>query len=1040
MRIHRLRVQAFGPFAGVEEVDVDALAAPGVFLLHGPTGAGKTSVLDAVCYALYGGVPGARRAAPAARLRSDHAPPDLAAEVTAEISVGGRRFAVTRRPEHVRSRRRGSGTTTDPATTLLIELVDGRWVSRSSRNDEASQLLTDVLGMGLEQFVKVVLLPQGDFAAFLRSPDAGRGEVLQRLFDTGRFLDVETWLREQRRALTAAVDAADAGVGRLLARAAEAASAVLPGAATGDEAPVGRPPTQSSLVAATEDAVVHVERLLAAATVAHDVRTRAGDEAAAARDDARAASAAASADAERATRVARALSGRAALLADAVRVADVASELSRARAAAAVTGHLESAGLTHGRLSRAAAALLSAEQAVDASEHGGPESALDDDALAWRVRALREDVLRLEDLALVESELAGRRRRVHELRRSVAEQRRLVAVEDDAARERARERDGLLVGRPALVDTATPAAARDAAAEAAEAVHRRAVEAVGLGHQLARARERADARTRAALAAREDWLDVREARLAGMAAELAASLTVDGPCPVCGSREHPAPAPADPTRVTAEDEEAGRTRSDLAESDRDAAARDVVALAVRYDAAQAGAGGRDADDCAAALAEARRRAGQARRATEALVSVDARLRALADLDIESAAGRALAREKEAAGGAELRVAEGEARRLATRVDDARGDHPTLAHRRSQTAATAEVLDALLRARTAAAGARDAVAAADAAATAAAARAGFRGTDAARAAVRTLEVVAGLQRTVDTHASALAAVTAQLDADGATDLGSDPSTASRSAAAARVAAVAAEVAAARRREELADADTDADATRTALAVADRSARSLRDCLDQVAADVAATGPLRRRLEVLTEVSGCVDGTGPGNALRMRLSSFVLAARLEQVAAAASTRLLATSGGRYSLVHSDAPARHGARSGLGLRVVDAWTGSERETGSLSGGETFLASLALALGLADVVQAEAGGTAIETLFVDEGFGTLDEEALEEVMAVLDGLREGGRVVGLVSHVAELQQRVTSRLEVVKGRQGSTLVSHTASSAPASVGGTAA
>jgi exonuclease SbcC len=132
----------------------------------------------------------------------------------------------------------------------------------------------------------------------------------------------------------------------------------------------------------------------------------------------------------------------------------------------------------------------------------------------------------------------------------------------------------------------------------------------------------------------------------------------------------------------------------------------------------------------------------------------------------------------------------------------------------------------------------------------------------------------------------------------------------------------------------------------------------------------------------------------------------------------------SDGRYALVHSDERVKGGGRSGLGLRVVDAWTGVERETSTLSGGESFLASLALALGLADVVQAEAAGSPIETLFVDEGFGTLDEETLEEVMTVLDGLRDGGRAVGLVSHVLDLRARIPAQLEVQKTRAGSTLV----------------
>jgi len=136
----------------------------------------------------------------------------------------------------------------------------------------------------------------------------------------------------------------------------------------------------------------------------------------------------------------------------------------------------------------------------------------------------------------------------------------------------------------------------------------------------------------------------------------------------------------------------------------------------------------------------------------------------------------------------------------------------------------------------------------------------------------------------------------------------------------------------------------------------------------------------------------------------------------------------SGQRYKLVQVDEPERGRGRSGLGLRVVDSWTGLARDTASLSGGESFYTSLALALGLADVVAAEAGGSTIETLFVDEGFGSLDDETLDEVMDVLDALRAGGRSVGLVSHVADLRTRIPAQLEVVKTRTGSTLRQATA------------
>ncbi|WP_425524483.1 SbcC/MukB-like Walker B domain-containing protein [Paenarthrobacter nicotinovorans] len=180
--------------------------------------------------------------------------------------------------------------------------------------------------------------------------------------------------------------------------------------------------------------------------------------------------------------------------------------------------------------------------------------------------------------------------------------------------------------------------------------------------------------------------------------------------------------------------------------------------------------------------------------------------------------------------------------------------------------------------------------------------------------------------------------------------------------------------------------------------------------------------RNQARILAELADTVRGAGDNN-YRMSLNAYVLAARLEQVALAASERLVAMSDGRYTLQHNDARAARNQKSGLGLEVVDEWTGQRRDTSTLSGGESFMASLALALGLADVVQQEAGGVDIETLFVDEGFGSLDEQALEQVMDALEGLRDGGRVVGLVSHVAEMKQRITNQLQVVKGRHGSSV-----------------
>ncbi len=176
-----------------------------------------------------------------------------------------------------------------------------------------------------------------------------------------------------------------------------------------------------------------------------------------------------------------------------------------------------------------------------------------------------------------------------------------------------------------------------------------------------------------------------------------------------------------------------------------------------------------------------------------------------------------------------------------------------------------------------------------------------------------------------------------------------------------------------------------------------------------------------------MSAFVEGKAPDNRLQMRLSAYVLAYRLSQVVAAANLRLARMSDQRYSLEHTAHRGAGETRGGLSLQVRDDWSGESRDPATLSGGETFVVSLALALGLADVISNEsdsaAEGSRLETLFVDEGFGSLDADTLDDVMDTLDSLRDGGRVVGVVSHVAEMRDRIPTQLLVSKSRTGSTL-----------------
>ncbi|WP_344005328.1 SMC family ATPase, partial [Nocardioides lentus] len=221
------------------------------------------------------------------------------------------------------------------------------------------------------------------------------------------------------------------------------------------------------------------------------------------------------------------------------------------------------------------------------------------------------------------------------------------------------------------------------------------------------------------------------------------------------------------------------------------------------------------------------------------------------------------------------------------------------------------------------------------------------------------------------------------------------------------------------------DDAAGASRRATLAGTRLAR-IGALAEELREALAALAPAAAAADLAASVAGLTSGRSPDNPAGLSLPAYVLSWRLGQVVAAANVRLGRMTGGRYVLEHAvDGRGRGGRRGGLDLAVRDEWSGRSRAPATLSGGETFVVSLALALGLADVVTqeaaADAAGVDIETLFVDEGFGSLDADTLDDVLAVLDELREGGRVVGVVSHVAGVRERIGTRLEVLKGDRGS-------------------
>lgn len=1004
MTPHLLRLTAFGPFAASVTVDLDALAGAGLFLLHGPTGAGKTTLLDGLGFALFGRVPGVRNAAK--RLRADQADAALRTEVQLEVTLSGRRMRITRSPQQERAKARGSGTTVEPARVLLEELVEGDWVCVSTRVGEADLEIADLVGMSAEQFFQVVLLPQGDFAQFLRASSVDRAAVLQKLFGTERFADVEVWLSTRRRLCVEQVACARAELSRVVARVAEVAG-VPPWPQTTD-----LPGTFADAVPAAEGSInVAPGSLRWAAALLDTCQAEVTrlqldlQVATAERDRTRAAAVLTHRLRERQQRLVSVLARQADLAAAEPLLVLTRAELDAAHRAREAAGAI--AQVAERRRARDDA--LGAEAVARSGLSGtGLDVDLGVDDLRGQLSSGRERYGRLEALRAVD---AARQEAVAEAAKAGDEEadalaahgaaclvleglpaRRVLVVAQLATARAAAER------LPALAyDRDRLAALRPDLVELGRVSTRMAV----LGEQHLSARE-----TALALAIKAN--DLRTASINTMIARLAFALESDAPCPVCGSLEHPDPSLLQDEGVSSDDEERSRLEAERAQ-------RDVADLETRQAAAMATAAAlrsrlgaltlealdldlAERDLVIAAARDDSRGAGSAEGDLEQLDQG----RVTATSAVVAAEGRAEA--------AQRRNVDATARARAAQDQLDRELFGLAADLAGALGALGNRLTACERALEASADLALAQAELDRAvsdAEAACGSAGFASVDSARSATRTPEWLSTTGEQLREAGAARAGVLEAL-ADPELDVELDPP-----APVAAFTALASEA-------EVAYAEA---VGRSAQAQARRT--GLERLLPVLERESSALLPLEERAAEVRGLAELCAGAG-ANALKMTLTAFVLAARLEEVAAAASVRLLRMTQGRFELVHTDGAARAGQRSGLGLLARDGWTGQDRDTSTLSGGETFLASLALALGLADVVTAEAGGSRIGALFVDEGFGTLDEDALDEVMDVLDGLREGGRVVGVVSHVAELRQRIPAQVEVRKTRSGSNLVLH--------------
>ncbi len=876
MRLHSLKVTGIGPYAGSEEIDFDRLGQAGVHLLTGPTGAGKTTVLDAIAFALFGEVP---RTSKGAELVSAHRELGTTPEVVLEATIGGARLRVTRSPAHLRPAARGTGTANQNQSVRVERREDGEWRLLTDSWREGNADLEDRIGMDADQFSQVVMLPQGEFARFLRADVKARQQLLERLFPGNDLTYVESWLKQR----------AIADAGRRSEKQEEIETRfhrIGPVLDRLDPDEDGQRPMAPDLAEpgpALEWIARLGQRLDREATIAEAEQATA--QAAAKRADDALNELRKRAESVRQRIAAEGELSRLEAHADWRR--QVGEEIAAAERAAKVTAIIRRAEADEREAEAAAAIHEQARAELAADPEAGEVEAAELERLLPAVRAEATTIQNFE--------------------RDDLPRRRSLAARAKAIRE---DREALSGERP------------DGPVARASAAHDSAV------------RARAEAQAR--------YVEIRASRTRSMAAELATELVAGEPCAVCGSTEHPTPADPSAVEFSREDEEH---------------AERAVATATRSER-------------------------QAREALEAARTEAARK--LTALDTE------------------LKQAEAELAGLERRERDLTGTAASVTARREELERRAGLIARFLESGVRADDRRRAATAAREDATRTAEANGFDSLDEAKASALEDQALAARRRQATEHDEGLARVRGRLEGDLAEV---DPGETIDLAPATKEAE-----AAGRTRDEK---------TGLAASAADR-ADTFHAAMAPVAGLYDELAPLREAAARSNEMSRLANGE---NERRMKLSIYVLAARLKQVIQAANHHLERMSNQRYELVYSGDLAGHGAASGLGIEVLDAYTSQSRPTSSLSGGESFYASLSLALGLAEVVQQEAGGRKLETLFIDEGFGTLDGKTLDQVMDVIDSLREGGRSVGLVSHVEELRNRIPAQIQVNATREGSTI-----------------
>ena len=1059
MIFHRLEFEAFMAYPKREVIDFDALNEAGIFLLIGPTGSGKTTVLDAICYALYG-MPSSER--DIGSLYSTHVPPgEIKPHIFLELSIQNRRLRIDRTPAYrrliTRGKNKGTPTLENPQA-LVSELIPGRdpqdeqsWRKAAEGMADSADYLTKLIGLNREQFLKVMLLPQGQFADFLKARSKDRIPLLKQLFPVDTYEQVMNRLREKEQISERAVQDIKHALDRTLEQTVTTYTKLcerLSRSGTdlddnknivdAQEREVSEAYTKLDLATDLETARHDFEGWFTEHL--HAVRRQEQQDEHALTDlkDKREKLAAQQQD------IAQRIQDWAEyekLLSAWVRHESQEEEhkkqcrtLSNSRAAAPVEAELERSRRDEERRMHAAEhaqdtlnmARSSASQALEAlgdcTEHLEASLYRIDTAqdlqrvlnqapsVMAQLRVYQHDEQALEEakaaLTALKRDSEKAQRTVEGIaKRELQSQQKLSDISKrlsslhDVEQNYARAQLALETAKK----TQQEVAAHAEKLEQAQTAHDQAVQAYELIQRVS-------------ITASEEYTRLQKRRLEQVAFTLAEELDEGQPCMVCGSREHPQPAQPSVSGITLVEQseiDAAEERAHREQQKASVAATSVAQTQAVMDQLKE-FHIPDSQEAQRQVTEAQNIYNQAqealthkREAQHQQEKETLELQKILEEQTQARTSLTQLQTQQASEQQTLTKLEKKLCQVAATIsfaDRVRMLESYVEQAQRAVDASRRLDDATISAAESAHRVRQSLE-----------RSVFETFEAVQQAVLTEVQQQHLEQAISAYREEHATLQASLDRPAMRTVATLIEHGQKAPSQEELTRI---------RQERDNVEQHYETLMTREGIRTNGIETLEALFQDYQERQGESAHAVEQANLYAGLARIARGDNPDKNHQIDLVSYVLGGEFEQVLQVASEHLQRMSDNRYRLVLSDKREKR-ARigGGLSISVEDNWNNDQREVSSLSGGESFLASLSLALGLAEVVQARNGGIEIETLFIDEGFGTLDAQTLELVMETLENIRENGRVIGLISHVEDMKERISAQVSIEKRQNGSTL-----------------